>query len=145
MKRFRSGVAGAPLLEQRCLAPAGKSIDSGFRVNSESPLSGQQWAARKSHTRSSTHTWKKRGIAGEARFCRPAGTLLSGFLYTYAGDSIVTGFGACFAASLAFVLLSSVLALPIRDDAGGLACGPCLRLRAQPPPTAEPAAPPPSA
>ena len=61
------------------------------------------------------------------------GTLLSGFLYTYVGGTIVTGFGACFVASLVFVLLSCVLAFPIRDDIGGLACGPCLQLFGPPP------------
>ncbi|KAK9834714.1 hypothetical protein WJX74_008445 [Apatococcus lobatus] len=57
---------------------------------------------------------------------RLVGTLLSGILYTYVGDSIVTGFGACFVASLIFVLLSSILAIPIHDNLGGLMCGPCL-------------------
>lgn len=51
---------------------------------------------------------------------------MSGILYTYVGDSIVTGFGACFVASLIFVILSSILAIPIRDNLGGLMCGPCL-------------------
>jgi len=61
---------------------------------------------------------------------RLIGTLLSGFLYTYAGDTIVTGFGYCFVASVVFVALSSVLTLPIRDNLGGLACGPCLQIGA---------------
>lgn len=59
---------------------------------------------------------------------RLVGTVLSGFLYTYAGDNIVQGFGSCFVASLVFAMLSSVLSLPIRDNLGGLACGPCLQL-----------------
>ena len=58
------------------------------------------------------------------------GTLLSGFLYTYAGSTIVTGFGYCFVASVVFVALSSILTLPIKDNVGGLACGPCLQFGA---------------
>ncbi|KAK9829657.1 hypothetical protein WJX72_007147 [[Myrmecia] bisecta] len=60
---------------------------------------------------------------------RLVGTLLSGILYTYVGDSIVQGFGACFAVSVAFVVISAVLASFIHDDVGGLNCGPCLNFR----------------
>ena len=61
---------------------------------------------------------------------RLIGTLLSGFLYTYAGSTIVSGFGYCFVASVVFAALSSVLTLPIKDNIGGLACGSCLQFGA---------------
>lgn len=35
-----------------------------------------------------------------------AGTIMSGALYTYAGDNVLQGFAACFWASLAFVVIS---------------------------------------
>ena len=67
-----------------------------------------------------------------------AGTLLSGFLYTFAGDNTVTSFGWCFVASVAFAVLSSVLAVFINDHQGGLALGPCLQIvPKQPAPNAQ--------
>jgi len=40
--------------------------------------------------------------------CALSGTIVSGALYTYAGDNVVQGFAACFWASVAFVILSGV-------------------------------------
>ena len=68
--------------------------------------------------------------AADPQLWRAAGTLLSGILYTYVGHNIVQGFAACFVASLVFVVLSSLMAIPIKDNDAGLACGPCLQLRA---------------
>ncbi|CAG9461551.1 unnamed protein product [Pedinophyceae sp. YPF-701] len=56
---------------------------------------------------------------------RLVGTIASGALYSYVGDTR-EGFAACFWASVGFVVLASVLCVPIADDRGGLQCGPCL-------------------
>lgn len=55
---------------------------------------------------------------------RLTGTLVSGALYTYAGDSPIDGFAACFWASVAFVVTSAAVTLFIDDNVGGLTCGP---------------------
>jgi len=55
---------------------------------------------------------------------RLAGTLASGALYSFAGDSARVGFAACFwAATGASALASAVVALVPGDEAGGLYCG----------------------
>ncbi|KAI8476376.1 MAG: hypothetical protein J3K34DRAFT_463952 [Monoraphidium minutum] len=53
---------------------------------------------------------------------RLTGTLASGALYTFTGRH------------LAFAVTSAVIAAFVRDDTGGLSCGPCLRLVAAPAP-----------
>lgn len=58
-------------------------------------------------------------------FGRLVGTMLSGVLYTYITPEPF-GFGACFLLSVLFTVVSTVVDVFIRDNAGGLACGPCL-------------------
>ncbi|CEG01068.1 Major facilitator superfamily domain, general substrate transporter [Ostreococcus tauri] len=55
-------------------------------------------------------------------FGRLIGTIVSGALYSYVG-STVDGFAACFWASAAFVIASTVIELFLDDDSGGLMCG----------------------
>jgi len=55
---------------------------------------------------------------------RLIGTLVSGALYAYTGDTRTQGFAHCFWASSAFVIVASLTTALIKDDAGGLACGP---------------------
>ncbi|KAF5826031.1 hypothetical protein DUNSADRAFT_5316, partial [Dunaliella salina] len=50
-------------------------------------------------------------------------TIVSGALYTYAGDNVAQGLAACFWASLAFVLCSACIDTLARDDIGGLKLG----------------------
>lgn len=57
---------------------------------------------------------------------RMIGTLASGALYSYVGSDISQGFAACFLASICFALVSASVDMLIRDNKGGLACGPCL-------------------
>eukprot|EP00955_Chlamydomonas_euryale_P069299 360397-Chlamydomonas_euryale.AAC.2 len=64
---------------------------------------------------------------------RLVGTLMSGALYSYVGNSVVAGFAACFFASVAFAFMSMVVDFFIHDDMGGLYCGPCLPLVRPPP------------
>lgn len=59
---------------------------------------------------------------------RLTGTLVSGALYTFAGANVVYGLGWCFVASVAFATASTAVTVLIRDDSGGLRCGPCLTL-----------------
>ena len=59
---------------------------------------------------------------------RLVGTLASGALYTYAGATVVYGFGWCFVASSCFAAAATLVTVFIRDDAGGLQCGRCLTL-----------------
>ncbi len=59
---------------------------------------------------------------------RLVGTLASGLLYTYAGATVVQGLGWCFVASTLFSAMSCAITTAIRDDDGGLRCGPCLTL-----------------
>ncbi|XP_077984814.1 uncharacterized protein LOC144439401 [Glandiceps talaboti] len=60
---------------------------------------------------------------------RFTGTLVSGALYEFVGAATTTaqGFAACFWFSLGFVILAALAALFLRDNAGGLSCGPCLK------------------
>ncbi|GLC44908.1 hypothetical protein PLESTB_001687900 [Pleodorina starrii] len=66
---------------------------------------------------------------------RLTGTLVSGALYSYAGDNVVQGFAACFWASVGFAVLSAAVEMALADNSGGLMCGPCLKL-VPPPETA---------
>ncbi|KAG2496544.1 hypothetical protein HYH03_005367 [Edaphochlamys debaryana] len=59
---------------------------------------------------------------------RLTGTLVSGALYSYAGDTVIQGFAACFWASVAFAAMSALVEFFIRDDSGGLMCGSCVAL-----------------
>ncbi|PNH11053.1 hypothetical protein TSOC_002123 [Tetrabaena socialis] len=68
---------------------------------------------------------------------RLTGTLVSGALYSYAGDTVVQGFAACFWASLGFAVLSAAIEVLLRDDSGGLLCGRCLTLVKPPPGAAD--------
>ena len=52
-----------------------------------------------------------------------AGTLVSGALYSFAGDTLVQGFAACFWASLGFSILSAAIETALHDGASGLLCG----------------------
>ena len=52
------------------------------------------------------------------------GTLVSGALYSFAGDTPITGFTACFWASTGFVILSALVDFFIQDNSGGLRWGP---------------------
>ncbi|GFR40340.1 hypothetical protein Agub_g882, partial [Astrephomene gubernaculifera] len=63
---------------------------------------------------------------------RLTGTLVSGALYSYAGDNVVQGFAACFWASVGFAALSAAVELFLADNSGGLRCGGCLTLVAPP-------------
>lgn len=63
---------------------------------------------------------------------RLVGTLASGAIYTYAGDDAHHRFAACFWASSGFSFLAGAIALFIRDDRDGLACGPCVCVGAMP-------------
>lgn len=64
------------------------------------------------------------------------GTLGSGFLYTYVGDSVndvsgndaVAGFAACFFAGTCSSLLAALITTRIDDHQTGLKCGSCLTL-----------------
>ena len=47
------------------------------------------------------------------------GTLLSGVLYTYAGDTIVERFGVCLFASVAFSAISGIVDMWLHEDAPG--------------------------
>ncbi|KAG2434394.1 hypothetical protein HYH02_012406 [Chlamydomonas schloesseri] len=64
---------------------------------------------------------------------RLTGTLVSGALYSYAGDTVVQGFAACFWASVGFALLSALVEMFVADNSGGLLCGPCVTLVKPPP------------
>lgn len=50
---------------------------------------------------------------------RMIGTLFSGILYTYAGDTIVISFSVCVFASVAFVIISTLIEMKLREDAEG--------------------------
>ena len=56
-------------------------------------------------------------------FGRLIGTIASGVLYTYASSDPNEGLAACFAASLAFSVVTTALAARIDDDEGGLRWG----------------------
>ncbi|GIL57757.1 hypothetical protein Vafri_12905 [Volvox africanus] len=56
---------------------------------------------------------------------RLTGTLVSGALYSYAGDNVVQGFAACFWASVGFAVLSAAVEMFLADNSGGLMCGSC--------------------
>ncbi|KAG2429769.1 hypothetical protein HXX76_010553 [Chlamydomonas incerta] len=66
---------------------------------------------------------------------RLTGTLVSGALYSYAGDTVIQGFAACFWASVGFALLSALVEMFVHDNSGGLLCGPCFTI-VKPPPDA---------
>lgn len=59
---------------------------------------------------------------------RLTGTLVSGALYSYVGDTVVQGFAACFWASLVFCIMSALVEVFVRDNSSGLSCGPCLTI-----------------
>ncbi|KXZ56081.1 hypothetical protein GPECTOR_2g963 [Gonium pectorale] len=63
---------------------------------------------------------------------RLTGTLVSGALYSYAGDTVVQGFAACFWASVGFAVLSALVEVFVVDNSGGLQLGPCLTVVAAP-------------
>ncbi|XP_070572795.1 uncharacterized protein [Ptychodera flava] len=67
---------------------------------------------------------------------RLTGTVVSGALYEFVGGATSTsqGFAACFWASVGFVFFAAVIALFLRDDAGGLSCGSCLKCLNKPKP-----------
>jgi len=50
---------------------------------------------------------------------RLIGTMLSGVLYTYAGDTIVVSFGVCLFASVAFALISTAVDAWLKEDTPG--------------------------
>lgn len=56
---------------------------------------------------------------------RLVGTMASGVLYTYIAP-VSLGFGVCFLVSVVFTLVSAFVDVWIRDNEGGLSCGPCL-------------------
>lgn len=56
---------------------------------------------------------------------RLVGTMASGVLYTYIAP-VSLGFGVCFLVSVVFTLVSAFVNVWIRDNEGGLSCGPCL-------------------
>eukprot|EP00198_Chlamydomonas_reinhardtii_P012711 XP_001702048.1 predicted protein [Chlamydomonas reinhardtii] len=68
---------------------------------------------------------------------RLTGTLVSGALYSYAGDTVVQGFAACFWASVGFALLSALVEMFVHDNSGGLLCGPCFTFVKPPPDAAD--------
>ena len=55
---------------------------------------------------------------------RLVGTLVSGALYAYSGDTRTQGLAHCFWTSAGFVVVASLATDWIHDDAGGLPCGP---------------------
>lgn len=50
---------------------------------------------------------------------RLVGTILSGVLYTYAGDTVVERFGVCLFASMGFALISAIVDVWLHEDAPG--------------------------
>lgn len=68
------------------------------------------------------------------------GTIGSGVLYTYVGDFVsekagtnaTAGFAACFLAGTLSSLLAAILTIKIDDNKGGLKCGPCTIVDAEP-------------
>lgn len=50
---------------------------------------------------------------------RMIGTLFSGILYTYAGDTVVISFAVCVFTSVAFVIVSTLIEMKLREDAVG--------------------------
>jgi hypothetical protein len=50
---------------------------------------------------------------------RTIGTLFSGILYTYAGDTVVISFAVCVFTSVAFVIISTLIEMKLREDAVG--------------------------
>jgi len=64
------------------------------------------------------------------------GTLGSGLLYTYVGDTLneysgsdaVAGLASCFLAGTLSSLLAAIITIFIKDHEVGLKCGPCLTL-----------------
>jgi hypothetical protein len=63
---------------------------------------------------------------------RLVGTMMSGVLYTYAGDTL-QGFAACFWSAVGFVLVTAFATLFLRDSSSGLACGPWVCIAATEP------------
>mmetsp|Transcript_96273 Transcript_96273/g.144147 ORF Transcript_96273/g.144147 Transcript_96273/m.144147 type:complete len:126 (+) Transcript_96273:2-379(+) len=59
---------------------------------------------------------------------RLMGTLVSGALYTYVGNDVNQGIGACFFAGTVSCFLGTIITFKINDDKAGLRCGSCLTI-----------------